>query len=306
MNIFLVGNGFDLQHGFPTRYFDFLQVGYFLSKKYSSDLDTVGKVLGNEMLHSADRYIEEDYKLHKTIYDKTSIQPDLLSDISKKAKKNMWFQYLHACINRDINWIDFETEISQVLSSFRAFFNDDDRHFQLSPNGEILFDLTEHPSNARDRYIISQFDFFFEPTGDYIGRTKVNRLLGEYAVEYPLGSGVYDLNTEKIISTLYTALRELVDLLKGYLLCFVDEPMKKMVENNITPKCPSLPEIGHVVSFNYTNTFEILYNAIHVEHIHGIVTDNIVLGINPDKDDDIFDMDTSFLMFKKYFQRTIF
>ena len=43
-----------------------------------------------------------------------------------------------------------------------------------------------------------------------------------------------------------------------------------------------------------------------VDHIHGNTQTHIVLGVNPDKNDNLSNMDTSFLQFKKYFQRTFF
>ena len=62
---------------------------------------------------------------------------------------------------------------------------------------------------------------------------------------------------------------------------------------------------SYVVTFNYTNTFERLYQYEKVFHIHGNVNKSIVLGINPDKADETENIDTSFLRFKKYYQRTI-
>ena len=68
-------------------------------------------------------------------------------------------------------------------------------------------------------------------------------------------------------------------------------------------------EAEKVISFNYTSTFNKLYGIsanADVGHIHGTVRDEIVLGINPDKYDEIKDLDTSFIQFKKYYQRVRF
>jgi len=62
-----------------------------------------------------------------------------------------------------------------------------------------------------------------------------------------------------------------------------------------------------VVNFNYTNVYEKLYQRekdIPVFHIHGIAKEqNIVLGVNADADDELEQLDTRFIKFKKYFQR---
>ena len=43
-----------------------------------------------------------------------------------------------------------------------------------------------------------------------------------------------------------------------------------------------------------------------VDHIHGNTNSHIVLGINPDEKDEVYSIDTTFLQFKKYFQRVFF
>ena len=58
-----------------------------------------------------------------------------------------------------------------------------------------------------------------------------------------------------------------------------------------------------VITFNYTNTYELLYKNSEVVHIHGNVNTKIVLGVNPDGADVIETVDTTFVPFKKYFQR---
>lgn len=57
---------------------------------------------------------------------------------------------------------------------------------------------------------------------------------------------------------------------------------------------------------NYTNTYEILYRPSIVEHINGNTNTEIVLGVNPDKSDEVYSIDTAFLQFEKYFQRTFY
>ena len=74
----------------------------------------------------------------------------------------------------------------------------------------------------------------------------------------------------------------------------------------IKSKFASLPVAEQVYSFNYTNTNEILYRPNIVEHIHGNTNTDIVLGVNPDKTDEVYSIDTAFLQFKKYFQRTFY
>lgn len=69
-------------------------------------------------------------------------------------------------------------------------------------------------------------------------------------------------------------------------------------------KCGSFPRASHVFTFNYTNTFELLHGETSsIEHLHGNVETEIVLGVNPDDKDELLGLDTTFVKFKKYFQR---
>ena len=59
-----------------------------------------------------------------------------------------------------------------------------------------------------------------------------------------------------------------------------------------------------VLTFNYTNTYEKLYNAnTNIIHIHGDLNNEIVLGINSDENDIEGVNDSRFIKYKKYYQR---
>ena len=91
MNIFILGNGFDLCHDLPTSYVSFLHTVNFLKDNYNEKMDTVGKVFGNEFLLTNDRLISKSYMKYNVIYNKTSLNKDKMSFLVKKAKNNMWF-----------------------------------------------------------------------------------------------------------------------------------------------------------------------------------------------------------------------
>ena len=52
MKILLLGNGFDLNYGLPTKYIDFLKVIDFLRSNIQYNITTVGSVMGNPRLHN--------------------------------------------------------------------------------------------------------------------------------------------------------------------------------------------------------------------------------------------------------------
>lgn len=303
MKAALLGNGFDLHHKFPTRYIDFLNVVQFIIDNKNLKFRFVSDVLGNSDLHEKDSFIKKCYETHKIIYDECEIEASI-DEIKEKASNNIWFNFLHNRVNKNIGWIDFEKEIVKVIKVFSTFFDYDD--FQMYTVGEIMFELISLSDDPSIAFILRQFDYFFGmPKGHSEG--SVYRVVkSEYSYEDPIGSDIYEIDKEKIISKLYQGLMELADLLKVYLHCFVDNPTRKMAGMMYTPICKSYPCPDKIFTFNYTQTYELLYRSGYVYHLHGNTISNIVLGVNPDETDELYDMDTSFLQFKKYFQRTFF
>lgn len=83
----------------------------------------------------------------------------------------------------------------------------------------------------------------------------------------------------------------------------------QMRDAQIEATCARIEFFSHIeraVTFNYTNTYERLYFNNIAFHIHGNIHDEIVLGVNPDDSDNLSSIDTTFVCFKKYYQRTLF
>ena len=299
LNILLLGNGFDLHHKFPTAYIDFLHTIKFLVGHYDeSTMKTVASVFGDERLKSRCKNIESSFVEYERFYKETPLDNDKVISIIEKAKTNMWFKYFSTAVEKELTWIDFEKEISEVISTFREFF---------AGNG-LNFSFNARLSSERARYIFRQFAFFTErvPNAMMVGG-QVHTAKIEYKKENPIASKIYEMDKEKIIAELYLSLRELTDLLKSYLKLFVDAVATIIQDYGFSIKNRTYPDVHRVFTFNYTNTIEKLYTTEDVVcHIHGIVDNDIVLGVNPDKYDEFEDMDTSFIRFKKYFQRVFY
>lgn len=305
MNIFFVGNGFDLHHKFPTGYINFMHVMQLLVESKDEEYSTVGSVLGSKLLHEKDAFVKECYDRHVNIYGLTELSPNIVKDLVERAKDNMWFNYFSNCITEDINWIDFEKEIIRVLIAFENFF-DYGNNLKLIKD-RVEFNFSSFPVNVVDRHILSQFDFFFEEAEPkWAGETRMMDIKKKYIKEEVAGAKSYELVKEEIVSDLYLNLREFADILRDYLLWFVDNPANRYLEFGIKPIFQGMPTPNRVYSFNYTNIFEYLYENPMVDHIHGNTATNIVLGINPDEKDEGYNIDTTFLQFKKYFQRVFF
>ena len=99
-NILVIGNGFDLVHGLPTRYMDFLKFieGYF---NY------------NKMGETQEQYFVD--------FKKNEKQKEYF-EINELMNNNLWFYYfcdlkMHRLLEGKDNWIDFEKEISIVVQT---------------------------------------------------------------------------------------------------------------------------------------------------------------------------------------------
>lgn len=303
MEAVLLGNGFDLHHKFPTMYMNFLNVVKFIIDNKDLRYRYVSEVLGNSTLHDNDPFVKKCYETHKIIYAECEIPSDI-DKIKEKASDNVWFNFLYNSVNKNIGWIDFEKEIVKVIKAFAAFF--DNAELEMLNLGEITFDLNEISEDPSDVYTLQQFDYFFNNSNKYSNVYRCKDVKTDYTYECPVGSGIYEIDKEKIISELYQSLRELADLLKTYLYCFVDIPLRKMSEMMYKPTCKSYPYPNKIFTFNYTQTYELIYRSGQVYHIHGKSVGDIILGVNPDETDELYEMDTTFLQFKKYFQRAFF
>ncbi len=299
MNILLLGNGYDLNYKLPTLYHNFLLTVDFLTKCNLESIHTVGDVFGNSKLQKEDEFITESFDLYKDIYNDVSIDPNTLHELVNRAKRNMWFSYFQKSFNRDAGWIDFEKEIAFIISKFRSFFD----------KAGVTFVPNRTCKETGSKYIIMEMFNFFVANCDYYQnslQTGSRRIKPEYTTEYPLGSKDYIINKEKIIDTLYDALLEFVDILKTYLQCFIDKTVEKLVKQGKITHLQALNHQDIVITFNYTNTYECFDSTAQVFHVHGNVNEKLVLGINPDKSDEIETIDTAFIKFKKYYQRTYY
>ena len=302
MEILVLGNGFDLYHHLPTKYENVLHTIGFLQRHKDEHFKTIGDVLGDETLCESDRYLSSCYEKHKKVYDSYELDTDIINDIICLANENIWFSYFLIAYNKDLGWIDFETKIAEVIETFRKFFEND----------SIVFTLHGNNLDAKDSFILKQFDFFYRTT-------NVSSRSGKFYVEYqkkicnsyltadPFGSDNYIIDKDKIINFMYEHLKKLIKMIRLYLECFVE------TVTNTKESFEQIPflldtSIDMLFTFNYTNTFQKIYNtATEQRHIHGnIHNDNIILGISSDKYDEIEDMNTDFICFKKYYQRLIY
>ncbi|MBS4931422.1 MAG: bacteriophage abortive infection AbiH family protein, partial [Clostridiales bacterium] len=199
-----------------------------------------------------------------------------LDELYSHINHNAWLEYfLEYSSYIGENWIDFEYEISKVI---QAIDNVRVKNDEYSPIMEI----------ERNRNTI---------LNNIIRASKLT------SVDVLQSTNEIDI----FINFLDKELNKLIRALEIYISKFVNKiVVKKSVDIEKL-------ELDHVLSFNYSNTYERKYGIgknIQYEYIHGkadinntVVSSNLVLGIDEYLNDDRKDKDLEFVSFKKFYQR---
>ncbi|MDR0919233.1 MAG: bacteriophage abortive infection AbiH family protein [Oscillospiraceae bacterium] len=206
MNIFIIGNGFDLAHGLKTRYSDFL----------------------------------------------------LDAEIN-----NIWFEHLKYKYHKNGNttWIDFETEIYNVLKSINWKTNH-------------IPSMKHYPATIRS---ILEYKKIFDEDYKKLDDNQKNYI--KFNGDFKYGDLIFELiENIDLINFLYNELIELSVTFKEY--CIKIDKIKIEFDKIVLEPFYNFRKLNlkyadniNILNFNYTNTFERLYkndfNSINSVHIHG-------------------------------------
>lgn len=335
MNILVIGNGFDLAHGLPTNYGDFLFFCKILLKMAKSakieneipkDYDAYDKWISMDKDNLAVHVFGlkvldgDEWKIGKSDRDKDvykdilffceknfyADKPNMVKNILFFIHDNIWIEYFLQCnMYQKENWIDFESEISKIIQSL-------DNDMRWKSGKDFSFDETiGELSNEFLENRFSQYSFKINMIERYLGSKQKS-----------------DTCTfRQVRDILLNDLNKLIRALEIYLTEYVKNIDCKIISPDIQIISPKSVGVvygiqaydTYVLSFNYTNTYQRLYNnkdqphivlENFIDYIHGkaiaennIDTNNMVLGIDEYLPDDRKDKDTDFIAFKKYYQR---
>ena len=296
--VLVTGNGFDLHHCLPTRYVDFLDVVNRLM-----ELDKEGKlqncqwlayILGDQSpLYGSNEMIRKCYDVHRDVINSTQLDEEKLQNMVDLAKENMWMQYFSYEDFRNVGWIDFEKEISRVIKAFQDMIVGMNKHCK---QGDIVY-VEESELSPENYHIVTHkaFETFFSEDG----------LKEEYwHIQRDADEAIYlSVNEQCLAGKLYVELDTFITILDWYITEFIQKiSVNKQSNNKLFSMC------DRVITFNYTDTFSLLYDKEHIKtisYVHGsALGDNIVLGINDDENDQLKTLNLAFVEFKKYYQRT--
>ncbi len=283
MNILVIGNGFDLAHGLPTKYGDFLE--WIVDELYFYDYLNEQ---GAEITKGVSR--PNLYIPNSKFWEKRVSRSVKQHEVWECMDENFWLQYF---LNNDLyekeNWIDFEGEIKKVIKLLDSDMFEQESKYELDDKvnkSSSIFYKNIYVKRAIEMFAISTYRHIRDKL-----RTDLNKLIR--ALEIYLSDFVNSQECNKILPN-------------------IEEIMKypfEYVDGSIEDK------ISYIISFNYTNTYEQIYfkdenieNYIHYIHgkadiIHEMEDNNMVLGIDEFLPNDRKDKDIEFIAFKKFYQR---
>ena len=283
-DLLIVGNGFDLYHGLPTRYTDFLKFISYWSifwDNYNGEAKAQVCTPFRVKLSEQNEIIEEsmrDFASHQGYYKYEHLE------FINSHIDNLWIQYFLKKQLSSVNWIDFEGEIYNVLKLVEEYYSEfipemrkrNDAPIKYIP-GDMSTVINIFKKNCPEEYI----DF----TQGIISRsdTEKDKLKN---------------NKEMLLSTMKRELDDLIKCLDYYLLDFVSNIKVEQYSEQIK-------ELSYInlLNFNYTYTYASVYgkNSLREHHrIHGdCLEEDMVLGIP----DESFPSTLDYIYFQKYFQR---
>ena len=310
MKVLLLGNGFDLYHYLPTTYYCFLTITEYLvrgdtSKKTRNPIIIEDNPLGRIMAEVGNNcsMLQESYIRYKKEYDSLILEAKEQSSLIKKCENNPWWKFMVEKCKNDDNWIDVEKNIRFVIEVFDSFLNADDRWNPY--NGRLTF--KRKANRVAEKVVLDFFDFFEEDIfdGDYLGGSSNRKNVKEEYTVKDRFENVKRIDKSKVVETLFELLKQFAQILEFYLSHFVQKVIeKRLFEGLLEESNRFFNSFQTVISFNYTTTYEDQYKADSVVHLHGKIGDGVILGINPDSDDEK-GSDAQYIQFKKYYQRWI-
>lgn len=252
-----------------------------LPTKYENFLDFTNVYLGKTCFDS--EYIDSFREYFERI---KQTAPSVYEEIGSLIKDNVWLEHFNAVYEErrkegKIGWIDFESEISNAVQALDGAISTIDEYLRKGKDQGRMeayqFESLKYLiGHERDRFSNVYFDM---------------RPMSRYREQF-----LDDLN-------------KLTRCLEIYLSDYINNlPVSKRLPDILGLK------VDKVLSFNYTNTYEMLYGKdnpdIEYDYIHGkadinhdINSCNLVLGIDEYLPEGEKDQNIEFIQFKKFYQR---
>jgi hypothetical protein len=267
-NILVIGNGFDIAHGLPTAYEDFLEFVQNFQEYQKGNL-------------------QQDSIFYSYFQNLQKEKNDIFNEIDMLVSGNRWLRYFisifkERCNEGKTKWIDFESEISiiiQTLDSARHTLNE-----QIKSGTESL-KMTQKQLNILCPVLNKDGKIYND---------------GNYTCE----SNAIDIIKKHLLTDLNQLIRCLEIYLSDYIKIEECQPLDIIKNLQID----GVISFNYTNTFErvYGKIFpNVKYDYIHGKaKLDGNVENcNLVLGIDEYLQGEQRDKDNEFIQFKKFFQR---
>lgn len=290
LNILVIGNGFDLAHGLPTRYSDLLEFitafKYWYQRVYNHGITPSVIVNRDEFEKKLEKISENGFINFRELTDE---QNEYVREFYELVCNNSWIDYFYNRLKenekygKEYNWVDIEEEILKFIKiitecqKINPIFND------------ISFDIADD----KDGYFhLSEIE-----KGLSAALFHKNLLLERRARDKE--------KWMKFKIDLRKQFEKVIRALEIYLSVFLRKDIK------LNDQLEQI-KFDKIISFNYTDTYKIYNKNIEYEYVHGNANidrpsseSNIVLGMNEFLNDAEKDERLDFIDYRKYYQRII-
>ena len=320
LNILVIGNGFDLAMGWPTKYADFLNFIKLFRFAYNTEdyqKARIPKDCIGDFNNRMDRYTTKD---EKEKLEKLKPFWDRFSNALKLGEANQVFRDFHFCIYNNCwiiyfeyrydeqlitgeNWIDLEAEIKEVIKVL------EDDAIEI-----VRREMFSYEKSVSIKEIITKIQNVKKENKKTELPTKLISHLREEFDKFVMALGIY---LDFFVKHIYTG-----DI--------VPDDISNLVRKKEG-------KIDHVLSFNYVNNYNkysgINENENNTCYVHGAVNyikqlhkyiqknqiDNynqdtikeiieknkMIIGFDEYRDDDTKNKQLDFIYYRKYFQRIL-
>ncbi len=169
-NILLIGNGFDLAHGLPTSYNDFL----FLMKNWTFFYALFSSVRQGKRIRESSEY-------YKYLISAENINEKNIKILDNIINHNSWVEYYCRCEAEIDGWIDFEREIYPVINLFEKIFNQTQYESLICENMDTEIRMSKEMFNQSERNIAEIWNTYFRIEPRYI-IVKSCYVSGQYGI----------------------------------------------------------------------------------------------------------------------------
>lgn len=287
MNILMIGNGFDLEHGLPTKYTDFLKfIKDFNQAYYSPSNETaISKFEDTYFLHFIERY--------KYIYNRTEI----INALRKFIYGNLWINYFIKVHDEHLfhkeNWIDFESEISSIVQTIEQLI----KYYE----NYRLTGVEDH----------ALYNFYMDALTKFIDKES----LGMDNIRTCIQPMISDLNRLICALEIYVAYHINFIKIQYYSPDILYHSFDKMISFNYSDTYSRLYAVtyddadyhfvhGRALHAGFLSSYALSQLENTLSSLESYMSqNNMVLGIDEYLPDDRKDKEVDFLPFKKYYQR---